>query len=119
MWVFFLFACQVGRGDSAPESEPTSTDPCVGAPVVTWDNFGAGFLNENCDSCHSSTVTGPARHDAPEEVSFDTKDEVWSWAVEILAKATGDNPEMPPEGGPSDDDRMRLSWWLGCGEKGT
>jgi len=119
MWVFFLFACQIGGGDSAPESEAASTDPCAGAPILTWDNFGAGFLNENCDSCHSSTVTGAARHDAPEKVSFDTKEEVWSWADQILLMATGDDPEMPPEGGPSADDRMRLSWWLGCGEQGT
>ena len=119
MWLFSLFACHDGGGDSAPTLEPASTDSCAGAPIVTWDNFGAGFLNENCDSCHSSTVTGAARHEAPEKVRFDTKDEVWSWAIEILARATGDDPAMPPEGGPSDDDRTRLYWWLGCGQKGT
>ena len=117
--LFFLFACHSGGEDSAPESEAASTDACAGAPIVTWDNFGAGFLNESCDSCHSSTVTGAARNDAPEEVSFDTTEEVWSWADDILRMATGEEPQMPPEGGPSDDDRVRLFWWLGCGEKGT
>jgi uncharacterized membrane protein len=106
-------------GDSAAGSEATSKASCEGAPIVTWDNFGAGFLNENCDSCHASTVTDAARNDAPEAVSFDTKEEVWVWAEDILRMATGEQPQMPPEGGPSDDDRVRLFWWLGCGETGT
>jgi hypothetical protein len=116
MWLFFLFAC---GGESAPDSEPASTDPCTDAPIVTWDNFGAGFLNESCDSCHASTVTGAARNGAPEAVSFDTKEEAWAWSDAILRMATGENPQMPPEGGPSEDDRVRLFWWLGCGEEGT
>jgi hypothetical protein len=119
MWLVFLFACSGDGGDSAPESDPTSTDRCTGAPIVTWDNFGAGFLNENCDSCHASTVEGEARNDAPEAVHFDTKEEAWAWSAVILRMATGDDPAMPPEGGPSEDDRMRLFWWLGCGEEGT
>jgi uncharacterized membrane protein len=119
MWLWFLLACHEAGGDSAPTSQLASTDSCAGAPVVTWDNFGAGFLNESCDSCHASTVTGAARHDAPEDVQFDTKEEVWSWAADILRMATGKDPLMPPEGGPSDDDRVRLFWWLGCGETGT
>jgi uncharacterized membrane protein len=119
MWLFLLFACHGSGGDSAPESGATPTNSCTGAPIVTWDNFGAGFLNESCDSCHASTVTGAARNNAPEAVSFDTKEEAWSWADDILLMATGDTPEMPPEGGPSEDDRVRLFWWLGCGEKGT
>jgi uncharacterized membrane protein len=115
---FLLLACLDGGGDSVADS-PSVTEVCAGAPIVTWDNFGAGFLRENCYSCHASTVKGDARHDAPEEVTFDTREQAWVWASDILRMATGDDPLMPPEGGPSDDDRTRLYWWLACGEHGT
>jgi len=88
---------------------------CDGAPVTTWDNFGAGFLKENCQPCHASTVPEEDRQLAPTDVTFDTEDDVWSLAEAILLRATGEAPTMPPRGGVSDDDRYRLEVWLTCG----
>jgi uncharacterized membrane protein len=117
-FLLLALACADGGGDSASPSDSGPTGECADAPVVTWDNFGAGFLTENCDACHSATVTGDARNGAPEKVTFDTKEQAWSWAEDILRMASGDDPQMPPEGGTSADDRARLTWWLECGEKG-
>lgn len=96
-----------------PEDTGTAVDPlCVDAPVVTWNNFGEGFLIENCQACHASTA--PNRHGAPENVTFDTEDDVRTWKDRILARAAGDAPTMPPMGGTSADDRYLLEVWLTC-----
>lgn len=123
-------AAETGVADTAPtddsapdsasdssETADTAVDPCEGVPTVTWQSFGRGFFFENCNGCHASTTAD--RHDAPEDVTFDTVDEVWIWSNVILSVATGDEPSMPPRGGVSDDDRTRLSWWLTCGEWGS
>lgn len=94
--------------------DEASTDPaCADAPITTYDNFGAGFLTESCLACHASTA--PDRHGAPEDVVFDTEEQVWALSDRILAVATGDDPTMPPEGGVTDEDRARLEVWLRCG----
>lgn len=109
-----------GGGDGGFEDSGETGDSggfCADAPTLTWANFGNGFLIENCQGCHASTAAD--RHDAPEEVCFDTVEQAWSWASQILALATGDEPTMPPTGGVFDDDRQRLEYWLRCAEPGT
>lgn len=87
-------------------------DICEEAPTVTWDNFAAGFVSENCQSCHASTSTD--RNYAPENVTFDTEEELWAHAPDVLGVATGENPFMPPQGGVSEDDRYQLEVMLSC-----
>ena len=103
-------ACDVGEGD-ATDALP---EACNGAPITTWDNFGAGFVTENCQPCHASTA--PNRQGAPEDVRFDTEEDVWSLAPAILERATGEEPTMPPRGGVTEDDRYRLEVWLTCAD---
>jgi hypothetical protein len=90
---------------------------CDGVPTLAYTNFGEGFLRENCQGCHASTA--PDRYDAPEDVFFDTVEDAWAWSARILARSTGDDPSMPPQGGVTADDRTRLEWWLRCGTPGT
>jgi uncharacterized membrane protein len=106
-----LGACTGGGSDSA------ELDPCADEPVVTYETFGAGFLTENCQSCHASTA--PDRKGAPEGVVFDTVGDAWAQRDRILARAAIDPPEMPPLGGTTADDRARLKIWLTCAEEGT
>lgn len=87
-------------------------DWCDEAPLTTWNNFGQGFLVENCQPCHASTSVD--RHDAPKSVVFDAPEDVASRRDRILARATGAAPDMPPAGGVSDEDRARLEAWLRC-----
>jgi hypothetical protein len=101
-----LAACGGSPGDSA-------VDPCAEAPVVTWETFGKGFLRENCQGCHASTVTD--RAGAPVDVTFDDEAQALAWRERILARAATDVPTMPPQGGTTDDDRWRLAIWLTCG----
>ena len=92
-------------------------DLCEDVPTLTWNNFGNGFMLENCQGCHASTAAN--RYGAPEGVYFDTVDDTWTHASRILTIATGDDPSMPPQGGVLEDDRTKLSWWLSCAEPGT
>lgn len=90
---------------------------CEEAPVLTWDNFGAGFMRHYCQGCHASGVAD--RYGAPEAVTFDTVDETWAWRDRVLARSVGDDPDMPPAGGTTEDDRIRLRLWLDCAPEGT
>lgn len=110
MILLTLAACTGAAPDSA-------ADACADAPVVTWANFGQGFLLEQCQGCHASTTAN--RHDAPEDIVFDTVDDAWGQADGILARAGAEPPTMPPEGGTTEDDRQLLRWWLECADPGT
>jgi len=95
----------------------TDTGMCAEAPVVTWENFGAGFIVERCQPCHAST--SPNRNDAPESVTFDNHEEVLGWTDRILARVLDAGDPMPPQGGVDDDDLLLLEIWLSCWEEGS
>ncbi len=95
-----------------PGDDDDSAGFCEDTPVLTWDNFGRSFLVENCQTCHAST--SPNRHDAPEEITFDTEEQALALATSILGVATGESPAMPPEGGVAEEDRYKLEVWLRC-----
>lgn len=105
-------------GDSAAtDSGADAEDPCADIPLLNYNNFGQGFMTENCQGCHASTSA--ERYGAPESVTFDTVDEVWSRAERILERSAGADASMPPAGGVPEDDRAKLEWWLLCAEEGT
>ncbi|MFT5681612.1 MAG: putative membrane protein [Myxococcota bacterium] len=111
MIALLLLACTGGEGsDSAIEV----VGECDDIPVVTWDNFGDGFVTESCQTCHASTSED--RNGAPETVTFDTREEALAQADNILRVVASDTPTMPPQGGISDDDRTLVSYWLTCWE---
>lgn len=94
-----------------PIYEP-APDWCDEAPLTTWNNWGRGFLVQNCNTCHAATAGD--RHEAPDDMVFDTSEDVALRKAGILTQATGDAPEMPPSGGVSATDRARLEAWLRC-----
>ena len=106
-WLLVLLvAC-----DPAPVTIDQYT--CTGT-TLTYDSFGAAFLDAHCNGCHSAAAG--ERHGAPESFRFDTLDEVHLHAARIFVRAAGPNTSMPP--GPYDppaDERDRLAEWLSCG----
>ena len=110
-----------GGGDDGDDGDDgggdDTNDPCYDVPTVTYNNFGQGFMTENCQGCHASTT--PNRYGAPDEVVFDTVEDCWDQADRVLSRSTGDAATMPPQGGVSADDRTKLEWWLTCATSGT
>jgi len=103
--------------DSGGSDSGSGVDFCADAPLVNWVNFGEGFLMEACQGCHASG--SPDRYGAPEEIVFDTVAQAWSQADRILARAGGAVPTMPPLGGTTEDQRLKLRYWLECADSGT
>ncbi len=97
-------------------AEPDPLD-CDDALNLDWVNFGESFFIQNCNGCHHSET--PDRYGAPDYATFDTPDEVWSQKGMVLSTAGGENPSMPPNGGTTETDRLKLEIWLTCGENGN
>lgn len=101
----------LGTGTADTGDTGMAPSLCDDAPVVTWENFGAGFVTQNCQACHASGAV--ARNGAPEAVTFDSEEDTLSFAERILSRVV-DTPTMPPQGGVTDDDRYFTEVWLRC-----
>jgi cytochrome c5 len=109
-----------GGGGHGGHTGPTgATCPDSGAP--TAQDFGRAFMESYCLPCHSASVTGTARQGAPQDVNFDTLEDVRAFKEVIDSHAAagpnGTHTLMPPSSRvqPSQDDRIKLGQWLACG----
>jgi hypothetical protein len=95
--------------------ETLSEHPCPpGGTTLTYENFGEGFFDSYCNSCHSAPDS--ERNGAPDDDVFATVDDVRQHADRIFVRAAGPNTSMPP--GPDDPpetERDKLADWLACG----
>ena len=94
--------------------DPPSPDVCEKS-YLDYGNFGKPFALDWCRGCHSSAVPVNMRQKAPAGVDFDTLADVQHWRERIAIRATGAMPTMPPAGGPSEEERVLLAEWIGCG----
>lgn len=113
-----------GHACPTPSTQATSTtsegaddggvDRATNPNAVTYENFGQGFFETWCQSCHAAAVTD--RNGAPDDIFFDTRDDIWRLRTQVYAQAAGANASMPigPHG-PSDVEREELADWLACG----
>lgn len=106
-----LFSC---GAEEAPEATEASAACTLEAPLETWETSGAGILKSYCQGCHASTA--PERFGAPDDVTFDTREDALRHKDRILARATSEPPTMPPNGGTPEEERQRLRLWLECYE---
>jgi len=112
--LLLVAGCGADAVDRDPTDPPPDPDVCE-VSYLRYDNFGAGFSASWCRGCHSSSIPEAGRQHAPLGVDFDTEADLVKWADRIAIRATGDNPTMPPAGGPSVEERALLAEWLGCG----
>jgi uncharacterized membrane protein len=111
----------LGCGDGSEGEDTSTTVPtgaCHDAPVLTWENFGQGFVLEHCQSCHAAAAPYRSQTDnpPPETVTFDTHEQTVALRTLILATAAGETPSMPPRGGVAEIDIDKLDIWLNCWE---
>lgn len=104
-----LAACELsGQGGDDPDR---GFDPeCVGAPELTWETFGEGFLISRCHNCHASATAD--RKGAPPSVTLDSMDNVRQLRERIAARVA--DQSMPPGGGLLPDEVVDLELWMAC-----
>lgn len=111
--ILLLLACT--EPDPAPP--PTvATAECD--PALDWASFGEGWFATWCTTCHSSSLEGELRGGAPPGIDFDRWEDVTALQDLVAASALGEEPRMPPGGGPTDAQRAALAAWLACGAPG-
>lgn len=108
--VVALFGCGTGETDA----ETRELDPCE-TTTADYTTVGAPFIQTWCTPCHHSELTGTGRPPGSESVNLDSFELVIEHLDRIELRALGDNPSMPPAGGPSEDDLKRLTLWIECG----
>ena len=92
---------------------------CPTADVPTYNSFGKDFMESYCTRCHSSTLSGDDRNDAPAGHDFDSLAGVVLVANHIdkyaAAGPAGMNEIMPKsDPRPTNAERLRLGQWLAC-----
>jgi uncharacterized membrane protein len=105
-FALFVVACKETTIDDVPCPTQGTT--------LTYDNFGKGFIDGNCQRCHGASTSN--RNGAPSDFDFGTVDRVRAHKDRIFARAAEDNVTMPP--GPDDPpepERKKLGEWLACG----
>jgi mono/diheme cytochrome c family protein len=78
---------------------------------------GRKVVEDSCNVCHASNLTGVSRRGAPEGIDFDNLATVRAEAGEMYGLALeGEMPELPYDPlSESDLESMRV--WLACGAK--
>lgn len=105
MILALLLSCSSGSSDSAIS--------CDREPPLTFENFGESFMAKHCTGCHSVLHEGNLREGAPLGIDLNTYADVLLW-VERIDQRVLDTLDMPPGGGPSEDERAMLAEWLEC-----
>lgn len=128
-WVAFaLIACSSSsHGHERAHEENATGALCVQDKAygveLTYERFGADFMNAYCVGCHSSELKSVVdRLGAPSDMNFDDIESIRAMADVIDEHAAAGpaavNGEMPPgdwSPAPTDEERSLLGVWLACG----
>ena len=95
--------------------ETFESRPCPEGSILTWGNFGYGFVYDWCTGCHHSDLEEGMRQGAPPNINLDTQRAVRELAPLVWAAAADGHTRMPPAGGPTEEERRLLGEWLACG----
>ena len=111
-----------GHEHEAEKEGNATGSTCPTDSALTYETFGRAFMESYCTNCHSSTLVGAARNDAPTDHNFDSLEEIRATEPEHLDEEAAAGPdaintEMPPAGhsAPSEQERRQLGEWLACG----
>ena len=96
-----LSACTSGSSPSGITAESLTCPP---DSTLTYDNFGATFMADNCLSCHTTK----------EQPHLTSVAAIRSHTKKIISEAVT-STSMPQDASMSDDERALLGEWLTCG----
>ena len=104
-WITLLLSCATALDTGEEYSD------CTQVSLRTWENWGEGFFQTWCQSCHSRTT--PQRNGAPENLNFDTLNDIVEWQEEIRDSVI-DNARMPKGGGIPADVVVDFTEYMDC-----
>lgn len=87
-------ACACGNGSDTVADEPPEIDCPSDSEVPRFDEVEA--FPEVCTHCHSSSLSGSQRHNAPSKINFDDYDSAKPYAKKAATEVYWGN--MPPSG---------------------
>lgn len=111
-----LAACSSSDEQGKPDSSPAPSATCPSPEnPPTYADLEQGILTI-CRECHSASVTGAARHNAPPGINFDTYEEFANGgdsAAYVVRYGV-----MPPQdvAGPTEEQKQELYDWVLCGK---
>jgi hypothetical protein len=89
---------------------------CPKGTLITYENFGSGFISRFCLTCHSSKVQGPLRGGAPVGVNFESSLDIQFYRALILLRTNpATTKPMPPTRELPRQQRLIFNEWLECG----
>ena len=100
MIMLWILGC--GVPDVAEECSP-----------LYYENFGAGFITENCQGCHAREAID--REGAPADIYFDDVSDIFMHKDIIVYELQ--ELSMPPAGGIVEEERDAAIEWLSCLEE--
>jgi len=114
-----LVACKADDKPVSVFGPPTETVCPPAGTTLTYENFGAPFMESYCTRCHDSELTGAARMGAPSFHDFDTYFGIRGVADHIdettASGPAATNTGMPENGAkPSLAERVMLAEWIAC-----
>ncbi len=111
----FLFALALLAAGCEAEEPAVQEDLCPPFSTLDWENAGQPYLLTWCTPCHSSHLSTEDRAGAPSGINFDSYDGLSGQLENVIGYVEGDDPLMPPEGGPPEADNAAFLEWLRCG----
>ena len=115
--IALVFSGCVGATDDSVDGDWASLAdrPCPDDSLLAWESFGDPFVRSWCTGCHSEQLGHERRRGAPDDVNFNTLDDVRALSDRMWARAGDHNRTMPPAGGPGHAERELFGEWLACG----
>ena len=101
--MLMMFSCSDNQADTS--------SVCSEADQVEWNYWAKGFFDTYCRGCHSSEAIH--RFGAPEQINFDSEDDVLSQADEIYSSVVT-RQTMPKGGGLEHKLVESLTLYLQC-----
>jgi hypothetical protein len=115
-----ILTAAVGCGGDPPLFGPPTESVCPDDSTLTYENFGAPFMEAYCTRCHHSELVGEERMGAPSFHDFDTVFGIRAVSAHIdettASGPAATNQSMPPNGDrPTLEERQLLGEWIACG----
>jgi uncharacterized membrane protein len=105
----------LGAVVSAGCGQPSASAPSVDCKTVTVPKYSELKIWPLCTTCHSTSVTGRTRQDAPGDVNFDTYMAAVMQAGPAAVQVNAGSMPPPREPQPTPEQKSALYAWALCG----